>query len=272
MPYSSQLSRLTTQSRSQPKSYSARFKDRRGKLTRWAKRQESAISNRLSRIERTIEVKEGLRLFTGTPNLGVPHNQLVSLTSSLLATNVGAADNMDAIGQRVGDQLTLKGVSIKLFVQNQAQRPKVYYRVMVIRSAKGDTPDRSTLFKGLAGNKMIDQINNERFTVLAQQVCTVTSEGSQAWTSQTGVLGGVPLSQNGSDVIGAVGSKIISMWVPGDKFSRGGKIIYENSGSQPKFYSYHLMILCYDWYYTPQDVNNVGAVTEGWCKLYYQDA
>lgn len=230
------------------------------------------LNNRVARIERTIETKEGLRLFTGGTNLAVPHNNLIVLTSTLLQTTNGSGDPMDAIGQRIGDAISLKGVAIKLFLQNQAQRPKVFYRVMVVKTAKGDVPDRAKLFKQIAANKMIDQVNTERYTILAQRVCNITSTGSQAWTTQTGVLGGVPLSQNGSDVIGAIGTKIVSMWIPGSKFARNGQIIYENSGTQPKFYDYHLVVLCYDWFYTPQDVNNVGAVNEGWVKLYYKDA
>jgi hypothetical protein len=44
---------------------------------------------------------------------------------------------------------------------------------MLIKMAKGDTINRATLFKGAADNKMIDQLNTERYTVVAQKTLTV---------------------------------------------------------------------------------------------------
>lgn len=237
------------------------------------KKRKMQFSNRLAkrvkRIERTIETKEGLRTFSGT-NLALPHNNIVSLSGTLLWTNYGTNDPMADIGQRIGDQVYLKGLGIKLFIQNQAERPKVYYRVMVIKSAKGDAPTRATLFKGLVGNKMIDQLNTERYTVLASKRVTATCVGNSAWTTTN--LSGVPRTENGATQIGGVGTKIVSMWIPGRKFTKGGVIQYESGTTQPKFFDYHLIIMAYDWFGTPQDVNNVGAVSDGWIKQYFTDA
>lgn len=270
MPYSSQLSRMTTQSSSQPKSYSARFKASRGRSTKWLKRIKSNLNDRVARIERTIETKEGLRTFSGGPNIALAHNNIYSLTNSLLFTNYGTNDPMAATGQRVGDRITLRGISIKLLVQNQAERPKVYYRIMVIKSAKGDSPTRATLFKGLSGNKMIDQLNTERYDIIAAKVINVVAEGNAAWSTTN--IAGVPRTENGATQIGGIGTKIVSMWIPGRKLAKDGVVIYENESTQPKFFDYHLIVLAYDWYGTPQDVNNVGAVSDGWVKQYYQDA
>ncbi|AXH74905.1 MAG: putative capsid protein [Cressdnaviricota sp.] len=231
----------------------------------------SAIGARVARIERTIETKEGSRIFSGT-NLAIQHNNILLLTSSLLFTTNGTNDPMgSAEGQRVGDRITLKGVAVSLFLQNQAQRPKVFYRVMVIKCAKGDTPTRATLFKGIVGNKMIDQMNTERYTIVQQKVFTITAQGAMAWTSAN-VPAGYPLTINGADAIGGVGTKICKMWIPGSKLARNGVVQYENASGQPKFFDYHLAILAYDWFGTPQDANNVGAVSDGWVKMYYKDA
>jgi hypothetical protein len=40
------------------------------------------------------------------------------------------------------------------------------HRMFVVKKTKGDTPNADTFFTGLSGNKMIDTINKERFTVL----------------------------------------------------------------------------------------------------------
>ena len=39
---------------------------------------------------------------------------------------------------------------------------------MFIKSAKGDTPTTDTLFNGQSGNKMMDTINTERYSVISQ--------------------------------------------------------------------------------------------------------
>lgn len=229
-----------------------------------------AIGARLARIERTIETKEGLRTF-GSTNIALAHNNVVAIMNSMLFTTTGAADPMAGNGQRIGDRISLKGVAIRLFLQNQAQRPRVFYRVMVLKCAKGDVPTRATLFKGLTGNKMIDQINTERFTILAQKILTVTAQGSMAWTTAS-VPAGVPQTDNGATAIGGVGTRIVNMWIPGVKFARNGVIQYENESDQPKFFDYRLFIMAYDWFGTPQDTNNVGALSDGFVKMYYKDA
>ena len=45
----------------------------------------------------------------------------------------------------------------------------VTFRFMFIKSAKGDTPTRDNLFNGQSGNKMMDTINYERFSILQQK-------------------------------------------------------------------------------------------------------
>lgn len=241
-----------------------------GKKLRTAGYKGDALGVRVARIERTIETKEGLRTFSGGTNIALAHNNIYSLTNTLLFTNYGTNDPMASTGQRIGDKISLRGVGIKLMLQNQAERPRVFYRIMLIKSAKGDAPTRATLFKGMVGNKMLDQINTERYTIVASKSVNVTAVGAMAWTTTN--IQGVPRTENGGTAIGGVATKIVSMWVPGRKLSKNGVIIYENESTQPKFFDYHLIILAYDWFGTPQDVNNVGAVSDGWIKMYYQDA
>lgn len=270
MPFSRKRKASQSSQRStQPKSYSVRAGLAKRRKTVWAKRTEG----RISRLERTIETKEGLRTFSGGKNIAIQHNNIYTLTNSLLFTNYGTGDPMAGVGLRIGDRICFRGVAIKLMLQNQAERPKVFYRVMVIKSAKGDAPTRATLFKGLTGdpgNKMIDQINTERYTIIAQKSLNCVASGAAAWTTVNAT--GVPRTENGATQIGGVGTKIVSMWIPGRKLARNGVVTYENESTQPKFFDYHLIILAYDWFGTPQDVNNVGAVSDGWVKLYYRDA
>lgn len=230
------------------------------------------IAKRVRRIERTIETKEGRIVFPSGTNIGLPHNNMVIIRDDLIYSFNGNADPMAGNPQRIGDKITIKGLKIKLFIQNQAQRPRVYYRFMVVKHAKGDVPSRATLFKGLCGNKMLDVVNTERYTILKQQIVTVQTGPAHAWTTAS-VPGGYPESgNNASTIVGGVGTKIIDMWIPGRKFGRGGVVQYENESSQPKFFNYTLVCLAYDWFGTPQDINNVGAVSDGFVNMHYQDA
>lgn len=227
-------------------------------------------NKRIKRLERMIETKEGcIKAESGHP---LPHNNVSVLFNSVgavfnpLFSQYGTEDPMgpnDA--RRIGDKITVRGLLIKAFMENSLSRPKVWFRFMIIRAAKGDTIDRTTLFKNDSANKMIDQVNTERFTIVAQKTFTI-SAGNAAPTAAN--LSGVPTGTTG----GGNPTKVFKMWIPGYKFGRGGNVVYENGSSQPKFFDYRLVFVAYDWYGTPQDINNVGMVNELYSKLYYKDA
>ena len=179
----------------------------------------------------------------------------------------GSTDEMSFNnGNRVGDQISLKGMTIKFLLENPIDRCNTHYRIMLLRGAKGETFDRSTIFKNDSANKLLDVINTERFTVIAQKIVQVkVSAGTGNAVGLTGIPGNI--------INGGIASKYVSMWIPGSKFARGGNIQYENSSaSQVKFFDYRILVFCYDWFGTPQDVNTVGNVNEVLTKLYFKDA
>ncbi len=63
--------------------------------------------------------------------------------------------------QRVGDKINIKGIGIKMMVEINEQMSDVTFRLILVRSAKGDLPNRATLFRGNAGNKILDNFNTE---------------------------------------------------------------------------------------------------------------
>jgi len=226
------------------------------------------VVKRLRRIERTIETKE--QTSTTGSNVQLPHNNIVFLSDPFNGLAQGAGDPMTGGGNRIGDKITIKGITFVGMLQNVAHRPKVYYRLMLVKYAKGDTPTRATLFKGCTNNKMIDQVNTERFTIVSQRVLNVTCTGAEAFTSVT--LTGEPNTDNGGTLVGAVGTKIVKMWIPGAKICRGGYMQFENGTGQPKFFDYRWVIMAYDWHGTPQDLNIVGSITDCYTKMYFKDA
>ncbi len=152
-----------------------------------------------------------------------------------------------------------------MFLENPIDRCNTHYRIMVLRGAKGETFSRDTLFKNDSDNKMMDVINAERFTIVTQKIVNLkTSNGTSSSIGLTGVPGNV--------VNAGMTTRLVTMWIPGTKFGKGGNIQYENQSTlQVKFYDYRICILCYDWYGTPQDANAVGKLNDCITKLYFKD-
>lgn len=229
------------------------------------------LVQRVNRIDRAIEIKEAAHRIT---NVQLEHNNVIVFNNSggsifnPFQMGQGVGDAMGLGGERVGDKLQVRGMLFKFFVEGSLARSKVYFRFMLVKMAKGDTLNRANLFKGLSGNKMIDQINTERFTIISQKIVNVSPPNTGPTTIST--VTGIPTTNT---VSGITGNRIVTMYIPGAKFGRDGNITYENgSATQLKFYDYRLCCVAYDWYGTPQDVNNVGFVNDGYVKLYYKDA
>lgn len=228
-------------------------------------RRLTALYRQVRGITRTIETKEGTRRID---NVQLAHNNLTVFNLNPFYSSNGTGDPMEQnTMNRIGDQITVKGLLIKFFIETSLQRSNVHFKFYLVRMAKGDTLDRTTFFKNCAGNKMIDQANTERFTILAGRTVRVTTPNN-APTSLV-IASGVP----NATTQGIAGTRIVSMWVPGRKFGRGGTVQYEpGSQTQTKFFDYKLCCVAYDWYGTPQDTNNVGFVNDGYMKLYFKDA
>lgn len=244
-----------------------RFKPRR----KFSRRRPSGMARRVNQLYNMIETKENA--WHSASNQHLAHNNVWVVNNSLgvplnpFALSVGPADAQGANGgQRVGDRITIKGLLIKVFLENAIGRSKVWYRLMVVKAAHGDTIDRTTLFKGEANNKMLDQVNTERFSIVAQRILTVVPSNAQAGALDA--ISGAP--EPGS--VGGQASRIVSIWIPGRRICRGGNLQYMNNDVNPKFFDYRIVIAAYDWYGTPQDVNNVGNINELYTKLYFKDA
>lgn len=234
--------------------------------TKLAKRALSGIA----RLTRMIETKEAQRV--GPLNGALGHNNVEVIADSSggylnpFSIGNGTGDPMSqGTGNRIGDSIAVKGLTIKAFFENALGRARVYYRLMLIKCAKTDVPTRAVLFKNDSNNKMMDVINTERFTVVAQRTFTInTSNAAPATVGATGV----PATATPA----GLGTKLVTMWIPGRKFGRSGVLQYESESSQLKFFDYCLAVVAYDWYGTPQDVNNVGRINEIFTKVYFKDA
>lgn len=237
---------------------------------------QAAIRRQLAR---NIETKQGSQ--TNTDGVEIYHNNFVSLNNQILFTSNGPNDpTLNSSDNRIGDQITLRGVKIKMMVELNERYSDVTFRLFVVRSAKGDTPTRATLFNGLSGNKMLDTINKERYTFLFQKYFkikapnpgAVSTDGTSSTIVSTVNNAGIFVGNTNQALSRA--SKIINVWIPGKAFSKSGIITYEGQGStsQPKFFDYHCLLYAYSNYSTLQDVYYVGRVNDYVQTIYFKDA
>lgn len=226
-------------------------------------------------FNRNVESKESVSGFTdGTEIL---HNSFVILRNDLVYTTQGVQDpSANNANNRIGDEINLQSVTIKMMLELNERFSDVTFRLLIIKSAKGDVPTRATLFKGQSGNKMLDTIDTERYTVMKQRWIKMKAPNNgTVGTNLTTVL---PPSSIGTSTVNdgqAVQSratKIVTMVIPGSKFRKGGKIIYESGTSQPKFYDYHALLYAYSNFTTSQDLVNVGRVNDCFTIMKYKDA
>ena len=231
-------------------------------------------------INRAIKANNSQMIETKTSCTSSPdgteifHNNFVTLNSALLKTTYGAYDpEAGSDLNRIGDKVNLRGVKIKAMVELNERYSDVTFRLMVIKAARGDTPTRATLFNNLSGNKMLDTINRERYTILHQQYFKLKAPN-------TGTQGGEPTLPpapgfnyaNDGDIRLSRATKIISAWIPGKKFVRSGIVQYENNSQNPKFFDYHAVLYAYSNYSTDQDIWYVGRVNDYIQVMYYKDA
>jgi len=152
----------------------------------------------------------------------------------------------------------------------------VTFKLICVRSAKGDTPDRSSLFAGVSCNKMIDNFNTERYGIIFTKTFKITAPNQAtigtALAYTTGGAAGFTQADNTNQVLSRA-TKIIKVYIPGTKFFRNGVAKYENqSSTQLKFFDYHLVLYAYSNFTTNQDLWNVGRVNDYVKTTFYTDA
>jgi hypothetical protein len=226
-------------------------------------------------LKQKIETKQSTTIYTdGTQ---VFHNNFVELeaASTFLRTTIGTGDPMIGTGNRIGDEINLKGISFKMMIELNERYSDVTFRLMCIRSAKGDIPTRDTLFKGMSGNKMLDQVNVERYSLIYNKYFKIKAPNSGTLGTQyvfeTGGASGVYQQDSANTVISRA-TKIVKFWIPGNKFGKNGRLMYENGSIfQVKFYDYTLVLYAYSNFSTLETFQ-VGRVNDVVKTMYYTDA
>jgi len=229
-------------------------------------RRKSSVKDIVKQVlNRNLETKQANT--TSTDGMQILHNDFVTPDGGLLWTTQGIGDSVTGTASRIGDEIMLKGISIKMMLEMNERYTDVTFRIMVIRSAKGDTPSRGTLFNGLSGNKMLDTLNRERYTIVAQKYVHV--KRSIGVLSPEGAVG--EGNNTNSQLVSSRATRIVKMWIPGTKFGKGGRIQYENGTEQVKFFDYRVCVYAYSNYSTLQDVYYVGRLNDYVKQIFFKD-
>jgi len=226
-------------------------------------------------LNKKIETKQSQ--ITSTDGQEITHNSFQYVDSNILITTQGVNDpNTASTNNRIGDEIDLKGVAFKFMLENNVRYPDVTFRIMVIKSAKGDVPTTATLFNGLSGNKMMDTFNKERYTLLFSKYVKVKSPnvGSSTAVPGPGYVGSGLYEGGGTSALLTPGTRIVKFYIPGKKFVGKNSIVrYENGSSQVKFYDYTVLVYAYSTYVTSETLGwNVGRINEYIKVMYYKDA
>jgi len=226
-------------------------------------------------VNKNIETKTSP--WSSTDGIELEHNSIRPIEVNILNTTPGVMD-VDSLnnGQRIGDEINIRGVSLKFMFELNERYSDVTHRIMVIRAARGDTVDASTIFNGDSGNHLMASFNKERFTLIGQKFFKIRAPNS-------GTLGPLAIGTGsgiyhndsaGTDAtVLSRATRMVTMWIPGAKFGRNGKITYIHGGTQPKFFDYHVVVFAYSNYSTSELLGyNVSRLNEYIRKVYYKDA
>jgi len=248
------------------------------KRARTAKRVnlKSIVRQELNRnIESKIVVGRGL---DGSEIL---HNNFVTLDGQVLFTGQGVSDSNATTSNRIGDEIMLKSVRFCMMLELNERYSDVTFRILLVKCARGDAPTRSTLFNGLSGNKMLDDINYERYSILYQKWVKMKA-GNTGVDNGEPILSAVPPGAAGVQFIEDAAdfnrqtysrqTRIVKFKVPGHKFGNKGKIVYDAGGGQCKFFDYQLVVYAYANLSSAQDVFNVGRVNSYFRVFNFKDA
>ncbi len=163
-------------------------------------------------------------------NINLLHNK-GDYTTNFLSCRQGVTDDESGAAQlnRIGDEIVLKSVNMRIWLSNKEDRPNVMYKLYLFWYDPDATLDDAYCFFSQT-NKMLDRVNNETLTVIDSK--TIFSGPSYAETDHER-------------------SQLCTL----HKSYKGKKIKYDEGGQVPKFKTLGMCVVCYDAFGTLQTDN-----------------
>jgi len=145
--------------------------------------------------------------------------------------NVADPNNLSTPGARIGDEIYLRNVNVRMWLSNKLDRLNVMYKAALFWYDSGVTLSDAVCYFTQT-NKMLDRYNNESISIIDQQT----------------IFSG-PMYLNGTE-------KFEHSYLCTLKGSwKGKKITYDEGGSDPKKRNIAFLVVCYDAFGTLQTDN-----------------
>jgi len=231
-----------------------------------------------SAIRRTLfknaETKQSQLSSTDYREIG--HNSFITIDTEVLKTEQGVTDpSANSNYGRIGDEITLLKAKFCMMLELNERYSDVTYRILVVKSSRGDVPTTATLFNGLSGNKMLDTINYERYSIIYQKWGKIKAPGLSVGGASTTSGTSTGIFQNNSSPeynYLSRATKIVKFELPGTKFYKNGIVRYDAGGDDGKFYDFNVLIYAYSNFSTSSALGyNVLAVNDYYHLLQYKD-
>lgn len=165
------------------------------------------------------------------------HNK-VFYTGKWLGCKQGTGDPQDLadVLVRIGDEIYLRNINIRLWLSNKNDRPNVMYKCYLFWYTVGVTLNDSVCFFTNT-NKMLDRVNTQNISIIDQQT----------------IFSGPSYSTGVSSVGGSAKEHSYLCTLKGSWKSK--KIIYDEGGEIPKKRDIGMMVVAYDSFGTLQTDN-----------------
>lgn len=259
VPYSYNRSQ-PYQSRAQPFNLRKRTRNTKYGPDRTFKARVAQVLNQKTEMKKYQFADENVQLYH---NIGYTTTPLVPSQCSLVQVfNIWASINKGTGSyNRIGDKISPRGMSIKMYLANKIDRPNVTYRIIVATTPKaiGGTAVTNTnvdpwddIQLGSNGNKLIRLLDKDRgVRVLYDKIHRMSTQSK--------------------DIVGASSAKeltkVISLWI---KKKNARDIVYDSTGSNQIVNNpIHIWVIPYEQYST-LTTDNIASIAYQGC-VYYKD-
>lgn len=166
------------------------------------------------------------------------------LSDILQGTSDGNTDTTGGIGEqdiRVGDEIELKNINMRVYLANKLDRPNVIYKGCLYWYPVGQTPS-DTMIWCTQSNKLLDRYNRDNIKIMDSFIVKSTNNYAQpTYYPVGGTLA----------VLGKEHTYLATL----NKSYKNKKIKYDNNGIVPKGWNIGISIVCYDSFGTLQTDN-----------------
>lgn len=159
-------------------------------------------------------------------NLTVEHNEMTMINTDLLDVVQG-----DGVSSRMGDRIYVRGIKLKIYIENQQYRPFARYCIVIFRDkayphtvhVTGDT-----LQEGVTTNKNLDFFDYNRYEFKVIKRVNVTMPNAGTSLALGGTVDGVAnLESSGANyTVYGNPSKYVNIWIPFNY-----NVTYQDGGS-----------------------------------------